>query len=585
MEIADHIATEILRGFDKHYRLFREISAGAKARFERADWAAVREASRGRISMYDQRVRETVAIVSERFPLASVEETIWPHIKQSYFQLLYEHRQPECAETFYNSVACRVLDRRYYRNEYLFWRPAISTEYLGGNSADYRSFYDTGEGLRGAFREAISSFALSNEWQDLERDLGDLERAFGEHRGGTFVIDSDFQIHVLASLFFRNKAGYMVGRIRNASREYPFVIPILKDDENRLYLDAFLADTRDIGRVFSLARAYCMADMEVPAAFVSFLNALIPQKPKAELYTMVGLQKQGKTLFYRDLQHHLKHSTDRFVQAPGTKGMVMAVFTLPSFPYVFKVIRDWFPPPKDTDRSVVEQKYLLVKYHDRVGRMADSLEYSHVAFPLERFDPALVVDLSNVAGSSIRIEKNQLIVRHLYIEKRLIPLDLFLGSASESQARAAIAEYGNAIRELASANIFAGDLLLKNFGVTRYGRVVFYDYDELGYLTEFKFRSFPKPRDLEDEMSAEPWYSVGPSDVFPEQFPTFLFSDPKHREIFMELNGELAHPRFWIEAQERCRRDEQTDIFPYSERLRFRVRRSQVPPAIGVFSD
>ena len=572
MELAENIAEEILRGFDKHYRLFREISAGAKERFERGDWAGVRDASRARISMYDQRVREAVAIVSQRFPLATVEETVWPHIKQAYFQLLYEHRQPECAETFYNSVACRVLHRRYYRNEYLFWRPAISTEYLVGDELDHHAFYDAGEGLRGAFRDAIASFELQNEWQDLERDLDRLERAANEHFGGAFALDSDFQLQVLSSLFFRNKAGYVVGRARNAYREHPFVVPVLQDESRRLYLDALLLDPRDIGRVFSLARAYCMVDMEVPAAFVSFVSSLLPRKPRAELYTMVGLQKQGKTLFYRDLQYHLKYSTDRFVHAPGTKGMVMAVFTLPSFPYVFKVIRDWFPPPKDTDRSIVEAKYLLVKYHDRVGRMADSLEYSHVAFPLERFDPALVEDLQNIAGSSVRIEGDQLVVRHLYIEKRLVPLDMFLQTADEPSARAAIAEYGNAIKELASANIFAGDLLLKNFGITRYGRVVFYDYDELGYLTDFKFRRFPKARTDDDEMSAEPWYNVGPHDVFPEQFPTFLFGDPHQREIFMELHADLADPRWWIDAQDRCRAGAQDDIFPYPESLRFSVR-------------
>lgn len=576
MKLADDVAAEILRGFDKHYRLFREISAGAKERFERGDWAAVRKASRDRIHMYDQRVREAVAIVSERFPLATVEETVWPHVKQAYFQMLYEHRQPECAETFYNSVACRVLDRKYYRNEYLFWRPAISTEYLEGEEDAYRSFYDRGAGLRGALRDAVESFGLAGPWQDLERDLDCLERAAREHftaaplgRRGGWRAEPDFQLQVLSSLFYRNKAAYLVGRARNGYREHPFVIPILKDAEQRLFLDALLVDARDIGRVFSLARAYCMVDMESPAAFVRFVQSLLPRKPASEIYTMLGLQKQGKTLFYRDLIHHLRHSTDRFVHAPGTKGMVMAVFTLPSFPYVFKVIRDWFPPPKDVDRALVEKKYLLVKQHDRVGRMADSLEYSHVAFPRDRFDPALVEDLVRIAGRTVRVEGDRLIVSHLYIEKRLVPLDLFLQSADEDRARAAIAEYGNAIAELASANIFPGDLLLKNFGITRYGRVVFYDYDELGYLRDFKFRRVPRPRDDEDEMRDEPWFSVGPSDVFPEQFPTFLFGDARQRQTFLELHGEIADPRFWIEAQEKIAAGEQADIFPYPDRLRF----------------
>ncbi|AKF10791.1 bifunctional isocitrate dehydrogenase kinase/phosphatase [Sandaracinus amylolyticus] len=569
MKLAEQIAAEILRGFDKHYRIFRDISSAAKDRFERADWAASREAGRTRIHFYDQRVREAVDLVSDRFPLATVEELIWPHVKQAYFQLLYEHRQPECAETFFNSVACRVLDRRYYRNEYIFWRPAISTEYLTGGEPDYRSFYDRGEGLRGALRDVVLSYELRGQWQDLERDLDRLERAVAEHFGGPWTSDVDFQIQVLSSLFYRNKAAYLCGRARNGYREYPFVVPILKDEQGAMFLDALLLSPQDIGRVFSLARAYCMVDMEVPAAFVQFVSSMLPRKPRSEIYTLVGLQKQGKTLFYRDMMLHLKHSSDCFTVAPGTKGMVMAVFTLPSFPYVFKVIRDWFPPPKDVDRAKVEDRYLLVKHHDRVGRMADSLEYSHVAFPLERFEPELLAELKSVASSMIRIEGDQLIVKHLYIEKRLVPLDLFLQKSDEQRTRAAIREYGNAIKELASANIFAGDLLLKNFGITRFGRVVFYDYDEIGYLTDFKFRRIPKARDYDDEMSADPWFSVGPHDVFPEQFPTFLFADPKQREIFMELHGDLMDPAFWIAAQDRCRRGEQADIFPYPENLRF----------------
>ncbi|MBZ0121004.1 MAG: bifunctional isocitrate dehydrogenase kinase/phosphatase, partial [Sandaracinaceae bacterium] len=317
------------------------------------------------------------------------------------------------------------------------------------------------------------------------------------------------------------------------------------------------------------ARAYFMVDTEVPSATVEFLSSMMPTKPKAELYTMLGLQKQGKTLFYRDLHQHLQLSNDRFVLAPGTKGLVMVVFTLPSFPYVFKVIRDRIAPPKDTDRDEVMKKYLMVKYHDRVGRLADTLEYSHVAFPLERFDPSVVEELAAVAPSTFEIDGEQLVIKHMYIERRMVPLDIYLRGADDAHKREAIAELGNAIRELASANIFPGDLLLKNFGVTRHGRVVFYDYDEIGYLTDYVFRRLPQARSYEDEMAAEAWFSVGPRDIFPEELPKFLFADARSRELFEELHGELLDPRFWIERQQKCRAGEQEDVFPYAQASRF----------------
>ena len=569
MSLETGIAQTIVDGFDKHYRIFRETSVHAKERFERADWGAVREASEARIQMYDRRVAEAVAELSERFPKAGDDQSLWPRIKLAYIGLLYEHMQPECAETFYNSVARRVLHRRYYRNEYLFSRAAISTEHLEGDEPTYRCYYPASRGLRRTAVEIATSFGLANRFQDLRRDMRYLVRALRETFKGRWAIHPNFQIQLLSSLFYRNKAAYIVGRGINGSNEYPFVIPILQDERGAIYLDALLLKPENIGRLFSTARAYFMVDMEVPSAYVSFLKDLLPHKPKAELYTLLGLQKQGKTLFYRDLSEHLKHSSDTFVIAPGTKGMVMVVFTLPSFPYVFKIIRDWFPPPKQTDRRKVQEKYLQVKYHDRVGRMADTWEYSHVALPINRFDATLIDELQRLAPSSVEIDGDSLVIQHLYIERRMIPLDMYLQNADESRLLHGVREYGNAVKELAGANIFPGDLLLKNFGVTRFGRVVFYDYDELCDLTDCNFRTIPSPRSFEDEMAAEPYYCVGANDVFPEQFPTFLFAQGRARDLFLELHGELAHASFWTNAQDRIRAGIQVDPLPYPDALRF----------------
>ncbi|AKV00038.1 Isocitrate dehydrogenase phosphatase [Labilithrix luteola] len=572
MKLSIEIAQTILDGFDKHYRLFRATSVTAKERYELADWAGARAASLERIDMYDERVEEAVAAVEESFPTAGREETLWPKIKRAYIDLLYEHKQPECAETFFNSVARRVLDRQYYRNEYIFDRPAISTEHLDGTEPTYRCYYPRDNELRETFLEILRSFDLKNPFQDLPRDIERILQAIAERYPQGWERRPNYQLQVLRSLFFRNKAAYVVGRVVNGTQLVPFVVPLLKDDIGQVYVDTLLFETSDIGRIFSLGRAYFMVDMEVPSAFVAFLQTLLPNKPKHELYTMVGLQKQGKTIFFRDLQHHLKHSTDQFAIAQGTKGMVMLVFTLPSFPHVFKVIRDWFAPPKDTDRKTVEERYLYVKRHDRVGRMADTLEYAHVAFPRERFDPALIEELQRLAPSSVECDGDQIIIEHLYTERRLVPLDVYLRDADEAHTRLAIRDYGTALKDLAGADIFPGDLLLKNFGVTRYGRIVFYDYDELTTLTDCRFRSLPKPRNEDDEMASEPWYAVDPRDVFPEQFPTFLFPAGPLREMFLEEHGDLALASTWAAQQHRLREGVQEDLFPYARELRFCVR-------------
>jgi isocitrate dehydrogenase kinase/phosphatase len=560
MSAAPDIARTILAGFDKHYRLFRESGARAKYRFVRGHWAGMREASVARIQMYDSRVVEAVDALRARFPDVLHDEAIWPEVKLAYIGLLHEHRQPECAETFYNSVACRVLARRYYRNEYIFRRPGVSTEHLDGEEPTYRCHYPTRRGLRSTIRDVLTSFGLASPFQDLPRDVRYIVRALRERFPGPFRVHDNFQIQVLSSLFFRNKTAYVVGKAVNGTDEHPFLVPLLRNDDGTIYVDTLLVKLENIGRVFSLARSYFMVDMEVPSAYVAFLQTLLPSKPKAELYTLLGLQKQGKTLFYRDLMEHMRHSSDRFGPPPGTPGMVMSVFTMPSFAYVFKVIRDWYEPPKDTDRETVKSKYLYVKYHDRAGRLADTLEYTNVALPLARFEPAVIAELQRVAPSQIEIDGEQLVIRHVYIERRMTPLDVYIKSADEPRLRAAMDEFGTAIEELAAANIFAGDLLPKNFGVTRYGRVVFYDYDEIVPLTECEFRRLPAVS------------GVSPRDIFPEELPQFLLPRGRARELLIEQHPELTDPAFWISVQQGIAAGVAPDVFPYPKDLRFRVR-------------
>jgi isocitrate dehydrogenase kinase/phosphatase len=559
MSIAGDIAVTILSGFDKHYRLFRESGARAKYHFVRGHWTSMREASVARIQMYDSRVVEAVAMLREKFADELRDESLWPDVKLAYIGLLHEHRQPECAETFYNSVACRVLDRRYYRNEYIFRRPAISTEHLDGEEPTYRCHYPARDGLRTTIRAVLTGFGLASPFQNLERDVRYIVRALRARFPAPFRRYDNFQIQVLSSLFFRNKTAYVVGKAVNGTDEHPFLVPLLRNDDGTIYVDTLLVKPENIGRVFSLARSYFMVDMEVPAAYVAFLQSLLPSKPKAELYTVIGLQKQGKTLFYRDLMEHMRHSSDRFAPPAGTPGMVMAVFTMPSFAYVFKVIRDWYEPPKDTDRETVKSKYLLVKYHDRAGRLADTLEYTNVALPLARFEPAVVQELQRVAPSQIEIDGEQLVLRHVYIERRMTPLDVFIKTADEARLRMAMDEFGDAIEELASANIFAGDLLPKNFGVTRYGRVVFYDYDEIVPLTDCEFRRLPAVS------------GISPRDIFPEELPQFLLPKGRARELLVSLHPELTDPAFWIGVQQRIKAGVPPDTFPYPKELRFSV--------------
>ncbi len=491
---AQRIAQAMLDGFIKHYRLFREVSRLAKERFDTADWQAQQRAVKERIQFYDERVKETVERLHAEFHADLLDSPTWQQAKLYYIGLLVNHKQPELAETFFNSVFCRIMHRTYFNNDFIFYRPAISTDYIESDPPTYRSYYPQRDGLRRTLRQVFLDFGWQCPFADIDRDVGYMVASIKRHLGGWPRDEPNLQIQVLSSAFYRNKGAYVIGKVLNGNQEYPFAVPVLHDANGRLTLDAVLMEFRRIVTLFSLSRAYFMVDMEVPSAYVDFLAGIMPGKPRAELYTMLGLQKQGKTMFYRDVMHHLRHSQDEFVVAPGIPGMVMLVFTLPSYPYVFKIIKDVFGSSKDTDRATVKSKYLLVKQVDRVGRMADTLEFSDVALPKARFSQTLLDELRRLAPSLIEEEANTLIIKHLYIELRMIPLNIHLDGADEEQSDHAVREYGNAIRELAAANIFPGDMLWKNFGVTRFGRVVFYDYDEIEYVTDCNFRRIPRRR-------------------------------------------------------------------------------------------
>ena len=581
-QIAFDIARTILDGFDKHYRLFRDESLAAKRYFEKSDWKTAQQKARERIAFYDTRVQECVQILEDEYDQEEIGDEVWREVKLHYIGLLINHKQPELAETFFNSVCCNILHRSYYHNDFIFVRPAVSTEYIETEELlpTYRMYYPAKDGLRYTLKRIVTNFQLSPPFADLDRDVGFVEARMRAMFGND-LLEPNHQIQVLASLFYRNKGAYIVGKGINGNRIYPFVVPILYNRKGQLVLDTVLFDPTLITVLFSFTRAYFMVDMEVPSAYVHFLRSLMPYKPRSEIYTILGLQKQGKAAFYRDFLHHLRHSSDCFEAAPGIRGLVMVVFALPSFPYVFKVIKDYFPPPKETTRAIVKEKYLLVKNHDRVGRMADTLEYSNVAFPRARFSSELLAELKEVAPSIVEEEGDEIIIKHLYIERRMTPLNIWLAEAEKRGDHAAVehgmVESGNVIKELVGVNIFPGDMLYKNFGVTKHGRVVFYDYDEIEYITDCNFREIPAPRNEEDEMSSEPWYPVAKNDVFPEQFGTFLLGNPEVRKYFLKHHADLLTAQYWQRAKQRILDGHIEDVFPYPQELRFSYK--PLPPA------
>lgn len=563
------IAKLILHGFHSHYRRFQAITNTAQQYFVERNWSALQRAARDRISFYDQRVQETIALLNREVDNNQPETQLWQEVRSIYEELLQFHPQAELAETFFNSVFCKLFHRRYFHNQFIFVESTLARRIPLPVETEYASYFPVAEGVRETLRRIIKEMNFQADFADLEANIAQLMRAFQRQANVRTLAAHQLRLDVLQNPFYRNKAAYVVGRIVTEHQHYPFIVPVLVNGEGKLYLDALITDVNQMTIIFSFSRAYFMVNTRAPSALVRFLKGLMPRKTLAELYSSIGLHKQGKTEFYRELLNHLASSKEQMVAAPGIRGLVMMVFTLPSFPYVFKVIRDEFGESKPFGRDTVLKRYQLVKRHDRVGRMADTIEYSNVALPLSCISADLLAELQQSIASSLEYEGDLLIIRHMYIEKRMTPLNIYLEYANDEETEAIITDYGQALKDMLAANIFPGDMLLKNFGVTRTKRVVFYDYDEVQYLHEMNFRELPKATSMEDALQDVGSISVAPNDVFPEQLPQYVFYNPALRERFLRLYPELAEAQYWREQQTQIAKGVIADVFPYPQSIRF----------------
>lgn len=556
------IARMILEGFDDYREHFRQITDGARERFEKAQWQQGQAASAARINLYEEKVGEVTTRLRAHFDAAALLDIDrWPLVKSAYIRLIDLRLDDELSETWYNSIFCGLFSHDLISDGCMFihtTRPSLRR----ARAAQTRTYAPVGN-IADMLAQVFADFRFSEPYADLPADLHRLESQLRENLPDWVRKDPDLKVELFSSVLYRNKGAYLVGRIYTLDEQWPLVIPLLHREGQGIQIDALITDEADVSIIFSFTRSYFMVDVPVPAEFIGFLKRILPSKHIAELYTSIGFYKHGKSEFYRALINHLASTDDQFIMAPGVRGMVMSVFTLPGFNTVFKIIKDRFSPSKNVNRATVIEKYRLVKSVDRVGRMADTQEFADFRFPLSKFEPECLAELLEVAAGTVEVEGDTVLIRHCWTERRMTPLNLYLENANPAQVREALEDYGLAIKQLAAANIFPGDMLLKNFGVTRHGRVVFYDYDEICYLTEANFRHIPAPRTPEDEMACEPWYSIGPLDVFPEEFPPFLFADASQRKLFDELHGELYNADYWKGLQKAIRAGKVIDVFPY----------------------
>jgi isocitrate dehydrogenase kinase/phosphatase len=570
--LVEECAAALVRAFADYNAEFRNITRRAPQRFESRDWRGSQRDAVERIELYNLCINRMVAQMHSRLGEEVAERALWSSIKRRFSELIEALTDPEFDKTFFNSVTRQTFATVGVDPAVEFI--ALDLDPIGAITPpiETRVYVNRGS-LELLFEEALADFHFRTPYLDFDRSVHIIANevraqceASPDARGEPLQVQ---QIEFVRTVFFQISRAYLVGRISGPGWRLPFVLA-LKNSESGMLIDAVMMDESSVSILFSFTRSYFHADLPHVGQAVVFLKSILPRKPVSELYTVLGRAKQGKTERYRELFRHLQQSSDQFVHAPGDKGLVMICFTLPSYDVVFKVIRDKFAYPKNVVREDVLSKYEMVFKHDRAGRLVDAQEFKRLKFPKARFAAAVLDELRNEAAGSVHFSDTELVFDHMYIERRMTPLNLYIRSTSREAAERAVLDYGQCIRDLAGTNIFAGDLLLKNFGVTRHGRVIFYDYDELCAVTDCNFRDIPPARDTDDEMRAEAWFHVNDNDVFPETFMQFLGFDPQLKEVFLHVHRDVVTAHWWRDIQRRIREGEVLEVLPY-HRHRVRV--------------
>ena len=560
-DIAPLAARRIASAFVEYNAEFRAITRRAPVRFDSRDWKGGQRDSVERIELYERFVTRAVTEMKTLLGGQAEDRDLWRRIRADFAARIESLPDTEFTKTFFSSISRRLFGTVGIDPDIEFVATDLDPLARVTSSVVTNTYINHGS-LALLFEDVLGDVRFRTPWKDLDHSIQHVIGEVQAHLAARGEQRAVQRVEVIRPVFYQVFRAYIIGRILGRGFLVPLVIA-LKNSDGGMLVDAVMLAEGDVSIVFSFSRSYFHVDLEHVAEAVVFLRSLMPRKPVSELFTVLGRAKQGKTERYREIIRHLADMPDRFVHAPGERGLVMVCFALASFDVVFKIIRDRFPYPKSMQREDVLAKYQLVFRHDRAGRLVDAQEFRRLRFPKALFAPELLSELLAEASLTVREAAEHLIFDHLYIERRMTPLNLYLRTASPAAAEQAALDYGQCIRDLAYTNIFPGDLLLKNFGVTRHGRVIFYDYDELCLVTDCHFRDVPQPSNPEDEMRAEPWFYVGEHDVFPETFIDFVAFDAAQRAALLRTHGEIFTARFWRQVQRRLRDGEVLEVLPY----------------------
>ena len=435
--------------------------------------------------------------------------------------------------------------------------------------------------IEATVREILQDYRFQTPFENLNQDTSFIAHEIDLYLWPIIGNSKTEAIDMVKAPFFRNKVAYLVGRIHAKNQIIPLVLPLYNGNKG-IYVDAVLFRNRQLSIIFGFAHTCFHVEIEHHDELIEFLKTILPNKRIDELYFMIGLTKHGKTEFYRDLHRYIHVSKEKFVIAKGLEGSIMTGFTLPHFNFVFKVIKD-YPcylrssniTTKRVSREHVIHCYQCVCNRDRVGRMVDTQEFENMKFKRKRFSSKLLHEFKIAAKDTVTINDDYVIIKHLYLQRKVIPLPLYLEIERDPEViREVIIDYGYFLQEIAAVGVFPADLFnIWNCGVTSRRRIVLFDYDDIESLLDINFREKPLPHNQIDELIPDEDRIVAYSnDFFMDEMKTFMGIPKSLQGVFNQIHGDLFKVDFWHKMQQRVRRGDILDIIPYDRERQFTSR-------------
>ncbi len=567
-----------IEGYKRYLEDFLLITRRAREKFETRDWRGRNRDAYYRLDLYEKHLEIAAQELEELLGDVARLEPAWARIKAEFERRIADRDDAELFETFFNSITRKILGTVGLNRAVEFFHlgdPYHSPDGDAGLYRTYRLNSDTARVCADILREREFTVPFERLERDAELIAHEMDlRLWPFHRR-----DAPIVIDVIHQPFFRNKVAYIIGRIRAGARTLPLVIPLL-NGKLGIAADAVLLDEGEASIVFSFAYSYFHVETDRYRELIAFLQTILPQKPRAELFNSIGFNHHGKTIYYRDLHHYVHVAKERFIIAPGKEGAVMIAFTMPHYTYVLKVIKDYpcfLRTPVNTSKSMTRQsvrhQYAFVIHHDRVGRMVDTQEFENLRFKTSRFSADLLEEFRVAARGSVSVGDEYVIVRHLYVQRRVIPLPMFFQSETDPESiRRVLIDFGYFLKDLAASGIFPSDLFnIWNYGVTSHGRVVLYDYDDILPLDRVRFRTKPVPTaDYEEMLAEEDWVVATPDDFFIDEMDLYSGIPEPLKGVFKAYPGDLYTLEFWNSIKRRHARGEIIDITAYDRSKRFR---------------